>query len=215
MIARPTLWGRRPLASILTRWTLSLLVLVISLQPLEARGVQPQPGDERIVAACITRSSSGRAWLEKTLWGLRDQEGGWIGAEVANSDGSYDLGPLQVNSWWVPRLASLTGRPERHIRQWLKQDACFNVEAARWIFLSGLAATRDYWRAIGRYHSPTMWRQNRYAQNVVLRLKHRFGPRIFQKPQRAMESSTADSVKYGGGTNDRYLSSSVAKDNPR
>ncbi|OHD02566.1 MAG: murein transglycosylase [Sphingomonadales bacterium RIFCSPLOWO2_12_FULL_63_15] len=156
---------------------------------MEASAAQQRTADERIVAACIARSAAGRGWLEKTLWGLRDQEGGWIGAEIANSDGSHDLGPLQVNSWWVPRLAAVTGRPERHIRHWLKQDACFNVEAARWIFLSGLAVTRDYWKAIGAYHSPTVWRQRRYAGSVATKLRGRFGAVIFDAGKAASDAT--------------------------
>lgn len=157
----------------------SMLVSAIPLQAASTRAGEARASDDRAIAACIKRSAGGRAWLEMTLWGLRDQEGGWIGAEIANGDGSHDLGPLQVNSWWIPRLAAITGRPEPHIRHWLKLDPCFNVEAARWIFLSGLAATRDYWKAVGVYHSPTGWRQRRYASSVAAHLKRRFGSRAF------------------------------------
>ncbi|MDF0489253.1 MAG: lytic transglycosylase domain-containing protein [Sphingobium sp.] len=131
------------------------------------------------IARCIRQASSGKLWLEKTLWGLRDQEGGWVGAEIENSNGSHDLGPLQVNSWWVPKLAAMTGRPASHVRWWLTHDACFNVNAARWIFLSSLAMTRDYWRAVGAYHSPTQWRQRRYAASVAVHLQRRFGRDAF------------------------------------
>ena len=138
--------------------------------------VTPQDTD---LATCIRKAAKGRIWLERTLWGLRDQEGGWIGAAVANSNGTHDLGPLQVNSWWVPKIAKLVGRPEDHVRSWLQNDACFNAEAARWIFLSGLAATGDYWKAIGVYHSPTGWRQARYANSVAVHLQRRFGRSIW------------------------------------
>lgn len=131
------------------------------------------------IGRCIARAAGGRGWLEKTLWGLRDQEGGWIGAEVANANGSHDLGPLQVNSWWVPRIAAVLHRPEQHVRSWLKSDACFNADVARWLFLSALRSTGDYWRAIGVYHSPTGWRQRRYALGVADHLTRRFGPAIF------------------------------------
>lgn len=134
---------------------------------------------EAELATCIRKAAKGRAWLERTLWGLRDQEGGWVGAAVANSNGTHDLGPLQVNSWWVPKIAKLVGRPETHVRSWLQHDACFNAEAARWIFLSGLAVTGDYWKAIGVYHSPTGWRQARYANSVAVHLQRRFGQSIW------------------------------------
>jgi hypothetical protein len=49
---------------------------------------------------------------------------------VQNSNGSHDLGPMQVNSFWVPRLAALTSRAPDQIRTWLTNDPCFNVQAA-------------------------------------------------------------------------------------
>ena len=172
-------------ASVALRVSVAAIATIALLPTPDARAARPGVSDEPVIAACITRSAGGRVWLEKTLWGLRDQEGGWIGAEVANSDGSHDLGPLQVNSWWVPRLAAITGRPQRHIRHWLKQDACFNVEVARWIFLSGLATTGNYWKAIGVYHSPTGWRQRRYAQSVARKMHGRFGKSVFLQRKEA------------------------------
>lgn len=147
--------------------------------PAIAQPSRASASDEREIARCIRLAARGRPWLEKTLWGLRDQEGGWLGAEVANRNGSHDLGTLQINSWWVPRMAALLAQPEPAIRHWLKHDACFNADAARWIFLSALAATKNYWKAVGVYHSPTTWRQQRYASSVAVHLQKRFGREIF------------------------------------
>jgi len=137
--------------------------------------------EERVIAACIHRAARGHGWLEKTLWGLRDQEAGWIGAAIRNANGSYDLGPLQINNWWVPRLAVLLERSPGDVSRWLRSDACFNAEAARWIFLSSLSGTHDYWKAVGLYHSPTPSRQSRYAGQVSVRLRERFGREIFDR----------------------------------
>jgi len=177
--ALPATLLRYKIATLALRAAPLTLAITMPIQSAEAYTSERRTSDEPTVAACIARSTGGRSWLERTLWGLRDQEGGWVGAEVANSDGSHDLGPLQVNSWWVSRLATVTGRSKAHVRHWLKQDACFNVEAARWIFLSGLKASGDYWTAIGIYHSPTRWRQRRYTASVVNHLRQRFGPQIF------------------------------------
>lgn len=124
--------------------------------------------EEKAINQCIHRAASGRPWLAQTLRALRAQEGGWIGAEVRNRDGSVDLGPMQVNSWWVPRIARLIDRREPQVRSWLRDDPCFNVDAARWIFLSALHDVKDFWRAVGVYHSPTRWRQMRYASGVAM-----------------------------------------------
>lgn len=141
-------------------------------------------GQEREIARCVHEAARGRVWLERTLWGLRDQEAGWIGAEVHNANGTHDLGPLQINSWWVPRMAQLLKRSPGEVRHWLRYDPCFNAGAARWIFLSGLVATGDYWKAVGVYHSPTESRQQRYALKVAAHMKARFGSKGLWRLQR-------------------------------
>ncbi len=161
--------------------SLALLgILTLSFQPASAAVGSP-PEHEARLGACIRDAAGGRVWLEKTLWGLRDQEGGWIGAEVPNANGSHDLGPLQVNSFWVPKLSKLTGRPPGLVRGWLISDPCFNVQAARWIFLSALSTTGAYWKAIGVYHSPTGWRQRQYVASVAGHLRRRYGLKVFQQ----------------------------------
>lgn len=136
---------------------------------------------EAEVARCIRQAARGQAWLEKTLWGLRDQEGGWNGAEIQNSDGSHDLGPLQINSWWIPKLADMLARPPAQVRRWLRDNPCFNAEVARWIFTSALASGQSYWHAVGTYHSPQLKRQKRYALNVAIKLRRRFGASLFSQ----------------------------------
>jgi hypothetical protein len=154
------------------------IVLLSSSSAAASRPVGSATG-EREIARCIQFASAGRSWLEKTLWGLRDQEAGWIGAEVPNSNGTHDLGPLQVNSSWVAKLSVLVDRDPGLVRIWLINDPCFNVQAAKWLFLSGLRTSGSYWQAVGVYHSPTSWRQERYRQNVARRLVSRFGSNVF------------------------------------
>lgn len=160
---------------------MAVVLLTAPICEVAAHPKSALPADEQLVADCISRSAGKHTWLEKTLWGLRDQEGGWIGAAIENRDGSFDLGPLQINSWWVGRIAKIIGRSSYQVRHLLVNDACFNVDAARWIFLSALEETRDYWKAVGVFHSPTSWRQQRYIRSVSVHLKRRFGREIFHK----------------------------------
>lgn len=169
-------------------------LFLFGLAPAEARDADRS---EARVAQCIREAAGGRRWLERTLWGLRDQEGGWIGAEVRNTNGSHDLGPLQINTWWVPKLATLVGRPAGDVRAWLRFDPCFNVGAARWIFLSALQVSRDYWAAVGIYHSPTVWRQRHYAKSVARHMQRRFGSDAF-----AILGQTLDAAHVGPGRSD-------------
>lgn len=152
-----------------------LLLMLLSWCEAAPAARPPEPE----IARCIRQAARGQLWLEKTLWGLRDQEAGWIGAEILNKDGSHDLGALQINSWWVPRIAALLSRREGDIRRWLRFDPCFNAEVARWIFLDALKMSGNYWKAVGIYHSPNGIRQRRYAALVAVHLQRRFGTDVF------------------------------------
>lgn len=151
-------------------------VIVLMLLGAGSAPVRAAPSD---VGACIRISSGGRAWLQKTLWGLYDQERGWPGAEIGNRNGTVDLGPLQVNSLWVPILASKLRHGPEDVRRWLRDDTCFNVGVAAWIFISGFRQTSDYWTAVGTYHSRTRSRADAYARGVASRLRRRYGNGVF------------------------------------
>lgn len=157
----------------------AVAILSAMLTPAPALAKRAAPGEAAEIARCIRVAARGYGWLEKTLWGLREQEAGWLGAEIANTNGTHDLGPLQINTWWVPRIARLIDRSEHQVRHWLRYNACFNAEAARWIFLSGLESTGNYWTAVGIYHSPTPWRQRAYAGKVAIHLRARYGRDVF------------------------------------
>lgn len=162
-----------------TLLTRSLIGTVAIALLVTANSVSSKPSfrhtENAAVKTCIARAAAGRRWLEMTLLAIRQQEGGWVGAQVRNDNGSVDLGPMQVNSWWVARIATKIGRGGEDVRRWLQHDPCFNVDAARWIFLTALHDTKDFWRAVGAYHSPTRWRQIRYARSVSV-IMTRDGP---------------------------------------
>jgi hypothetical protein len=168
-------------------------IALLVAPPVHARGAREREGR---IAECIRQAADGKPWLEMALWGLRDQEGGWLGAEVRNTNGSHDLGPLQINTWWVPKIAALVGRPQPDVRVWLMHDACFNAGAARWIFLSALRATGDFWKAVGVYHSPNAWRQRRYASSVAQHMQRRFGRNVFFVRLAAPVSTAVGAVRH-------------------
>lgn len=153
----------------------TMFVVAVLSTPGKAVGQSLTP----VMTGCIQTASSHRVWLEKTLWGLYDQERGWLGAEIANQNGTHDLGPLQINSIWVPVIAGQLQRNPADVRRWLRDDTCFNVGVAAWLFLSGYRNGAGYWAAVGAYHSRTDWRASRYALEVAERLKRRFGTAIF------------------------------------
>ena len=174
------------------RWTSVVLFALTAASPWEDAVAARPP--EAAVARCIRQAARGQSWLEKTLWGLRDQEAGWIGAEILNSNGSHDLGPLQINSWWVPRITALLSRRKEEVRRWLQFDHCFSADVARWIFLDGLKKTGNFWKAIGVYQSPNPDRQRCYAALVAAHLTERFGAGAFLSHSRGHANQNVDGL---------------------
>lgn len=99
-------------------------------------------------------------------------EGGRVGLRKANANGTHDLGPMQINTSWLPQLRAL-GVEESH----LLRDYCSNVAVGTWILARELKAgnaspnTPGYWQSVGRYHSRTPARNARYAVKVWYRAK--------------------------------------------
>jgi hypothetical protein len=88
-------------------------------------------------------------------------EGGHAGLEKANQNGSFDYGPMQINSVWLSKLQKYG------YTQWQVQyDPCVNVMAGAWILSQSIANASATWRGIGDYHSKTP-RPNFYYQKKV------------------------------------------------
>lgn len=94
-------------------------------------------------------------------------EGGRVGMRSPNTNGSFDLGPMQINTLWLPTLrARGIGEAE------LLWDYCTNIAVGTWILARALHAsqappnTPDYWQAVGKYHSRTPHLNVRYAVKV-------------------------------------------------
>lgn len=90
------------------------------------------------------------------LIGIYDVEGGKPGQAVGpNKNGSYDLGPMQINTLWIPELAKKWNVQESSAYNWVKNDPCTNMSVAAWILKSHMNETRSLSQAIAHYHSRT------------------------------------------------------------
>jgi len=71
-----------------------------------------------------------------------------------NTNGTVDIGPMQVNQIWLPTVAAHwhTAIPQAY--RALRDDFCANVEAGAWILRQGIDEARgDFWEGVGYYHS--------------------------------------------------------------
>tara|TARA_Y100000590_G_scaffold280124_1_gene314695 strand:- start:30006 stop:30467 length:462 start_codon:yes stop_codon:yes gene_type:complete len=109
----------------------------------------------KVIAACMVMAAQTYGVPPEILLGIMKAEGGRIGQEVRNTNGSYDLGPMQINTIWMPELARTWRVDEETARRWVRDDACTNIRVSAWILKGHYIETKDYEKAVAYYHSRT------------------------------------------------------------
>lgn len=118
--------------------------------------------------ACMVIAAAYNRLPPRVLPAIQAVEGGRIGLTHPNTDGSEDLGVMQVNTRWIAPIARYTGIPEPVIRARLIDDPCYNIAAAGVIMATYLAEEKgDLMRAVGDYHSHTPALNQAYQEQVM------------------------------------------------
>lgn len=106
---------------------------------------------------------------------IMDVEGGTEGRVSYNTNGSYDIGPMQINSIWLADVEKRGGS-----LQLLLHHRCANIHFGTWLLsreLGGIDPLRidtgSFWRAVGNYHSRTPEHNAAYSQKVWLAWRKR------------------------------------------
>ena len=106
--------------------------------------------------ACMALVASIYKLPPRVLPSIHAVEGGQIGTIHTNTDGSQDLGVMQVNTRWIAPLSRYTGQAPSFVRTSLLDRPCYNIAAAGMIFRTYLNETGgNLMRAVGNYHSHT------------------------------------------------------------
>lgn len=122
----------------------------------------------KVLAACLFLAAQTYSVPPAVLLGIYQVEGGKVGQAVGpNDNGSYDLGPMQINTVWLPDLASRWGVSYQTAYRWVKNDPCTNVGVSAWILRTHLNETDDLAQAIAHYHSRTPRFGKAYKGRVV------------------------------------------------
>jgi hypothetical protein len=107
------------------------------------------PPVSAVTVACVMDAAHSQHVPLAAVVAIMAAENGQVGLVVANRNGTYDLGPGQINSSWLSPLAQ-----RRISESTIRNNGCVNVMATAWIFRQAMEQTKgDVWAAIGRYHS--------------------------------------------------------------
>lgn len=97
---------------------------------------------------------------------VRRQEAGRTGAVHENSNGTIDIGPMQINSIHLPTLARYGITFEK-----LRDDLCVNIHVGAWMLAKSIRARGDLWKGVGDYHSATPSLNVSYQLDVWRRIQ--------------------------------------------
>jgi hypothetical protein len=151
---------------------LAAALLAVASGPVKAGD---GPDNQATIRGCITAAAKLYRLPPAMLVILLIVEGGSLGRVSPNTNGTVDIGPIQVNEIWLPEIAAHWKATISGAYKALRDNFCANVEAGAWILRRGLDEARDdFWEGVGYYHSHTPEHKSRYLRDVlreVLRLR--------------------------------------------
>lgn len=120
-----------------------------------------------LTADCVLDAARISGMPAAALFAILATEGGKTGEALSNKNGTWDMGPFQVNTVHLKDLAAMGIAPETVLR-----DGRVNAYAAAWLLRKEYRRTGDLWQAIGAYHSRTPHRRDAYIRRVKSNLEH-------------------------------------------
>lgn len=121
----------------------------------------------KIIASCLFIAAQTYEVPPAVMLGILSVEGGRVGQEVRNTNGSADLGPMQINTIWMPELAKHWNVSEATARKWVRDDPCTNMSVSAWILRQHMNETGNLAKSIEYYHSRTPSLGRKYKGKVV------------------------------------------------
>lgn len=124
------------------------------------------PPTRPLTAACVVDAARASGMPVAALFAILATEGGKTGEALSNRNGTWDLGPFQINTVHLNELTAMGISPDAILR-----DGRVNVYAAAWLLRKEYRRTGDLWQAIGTYHSRTPQRRDAYVRRVKANLE--------------------------------------------
>lgn len=117
-------------------------------------------------ADCFKQAAQRYAVPVQLLEAIALQEsGGNVHAINRNSNGSFDMGLMQINSAWLPTLKR-HGIVAQHL--W---DPCVNVLVGAWILSDNFSRLGYTTQGLGAYNAVSPYKREIYARQVLSRLE--------------------------------------------
>ena len=142
----------------MTAWRLLSIAWVLAAQAVCAHARPPTLPYER----CFAKASDRFGVDKRMLVAIAKTESAFDANAVGrpNANGSYDIGIMQINTFWLPTLARY-GITEEGLR-----NACTNIHVGAWILAQNINRHGATWKAVGAYNAVTPSKQMVYVAKV-------------------------------------------------
>jgi len=139
---------------------MAMLALLSASGPLRAAQAPLGPFLARY-ERCIANASRRYRLPRGLLLAVLMTENGRPGQARRNANGTWDYGPMQINT---ARLGQL--RPYGLTARVLRDDACTNIWAGAALLQREILSASDFWTGVAHYHSHTPALGKAYADRV-------------------------------------------------
>lgn len=110
---------------------------------------------------CIVQAARFHGVNETVLRAIAFHESSMKTWEIRrNTNGSYDIGLMQINTVHLAELAK-HGIGPAHL-----QDGCVSAFVGAWMYRKKIERHGNTWKAVGAYHSETPEKRDAYARRI-------------------------------------------------
>ena len=168
------------------------LAVLLCLHP---PALAAEPGPPAQLVEAIAQQESGLNPLAVNIAGksyypaTREEAERLIRQAIAAGQ-SFDVGKMQINSWWMERYA---------IDPFSLLDPATNERWGKWILAEEIARHGFNWKAVGKYHSPDPERGRRYAWLVYRHYAGQRASNIAKEAPHAEQKTHTQNVSDPGG----------------
>ncbi|MCK9987518.1 MAG: hypothetical protein AzoDbin1_03990 [Azoarcus sp.] len=145
-----------------------LIYAVMAVSTLASAAASEPPAARSTGEAACTWESVARKWKVNPymLYAIAKTESNLNPRAInrANTNGSEDVGMMQINSFWFPKLAKL-GIKREHLF-----DPCVSLDVAGWILSQNMDRHGNTWTAVGAYNAASPDKRIAYAKKVLRNL---------------------------------------------
>lgn len=159
---------RQRSAPVIRRAVRAALALACCFALPAAHAAEAPVAAELQVRDCLTEAAATHRLSPAMLVVLLNVESGALGRVSRNTNGTVDIGPMQVNTIWVPKIAAHWNTAPAAAYAALRDNLCANLEGGAWILRQAMDEARgDLWGGVGIYHSHNPRHSAPYLRQVL------------------------------------------------